>query len=185
MTGCHGGSGTPWSWPRPRATVGDPTVRVSDDERTQVADALSKHFADGRLDQAEFDERLHQAMSAKTRGDLAGLLSDLPPLAPPPSEHLHRHRTRLWLVVLGAFLFFAALGSVDWGGDGHWNFPWVLLAVVLFVLWRRSRWHWHRHRWHGWGGPVYAPPPGPPAPPGMPGAADAPPWAYRRRGWWI
>jgi len=53
-------------------------LRVSDADRQAVADQLSKHFADGRLDQAEFDERLSQAMGAKTYRDLDGLLTDLP-----------------------------------------------------------------------------------------------------------
>ena len=53
-------------------------LRVSDADRQAVADQLSKHFADGRLDQAEFDERLSQAMNAKTYRDLDGLLTDLP-----------------------------------------------------------------------------------------------------------
>ena len=74
-----------WMGPSPTATL-----RVSDAERNEVADKLSRHFADGRLDQAEFKERLDAAMSAKTQGDLAGLFDDLPPLAtdppPPPSR---------------------------------------------------------------------------------------------------
>ena len=40
-------------------------MRVSDAERNEVAEQLSKHYADGRLDAAEFKERLDQAMSAK------------------------------------------------------------------------------------------------------------------------
>ena len=51
-----------------------PQMRVSDAERHEIADILSKHFADGRLDDVEFNERLDKAMRAKTRGDLAGLL---------------------------------------------------------------------------------------------------------------
>ena len=76
---------------RPEAArwMGSPstsTLRVSDAERNAVADKLSRHYADGRLDEAEFKERLDAAMSAKTQGDLAGLFDDLPPLAtePPP-----------------------------------------------------------------------------------------------------
>jgi hypothetical protein len=53
-------------------------LRVSDADRQAVADQLSQHFGDGRLDQAEFDERLGRAMSAKTYRDLDGLLTDLP-----------------------------------------------------------------------------------------------------------
>src|SRR5271166_2095075 len=52
-------------------------LRVSDAEREAVTDRLAEHFAAGRLDQAEFDDRVGRAMSAKTRGDLRGLLADL------------------------------------------------------------------------------------------------------------
>lgn len=58
----------------------DLDMRVSDAERAEVADRLSRHFADGRLDQAEFDERISRAMAAKTVGDLKGLFDDLPDL---------------------------------------------------------------------------------------------------------
>lgn len=56
----------------------DQHMRVSDAERQEVADRLAQHFSDGRLDQAEFDERVGRAMAAKTRADLAGLFDDLP-----------------------------------------------------------------------------------------------------------
>jgi hypothetical protein len=53
-------------------------MRVSDADRAVVADRLSRHFGDGRLDKAEFDHRLDRALRAKTRADLISLLSDLP-----------------------------------------------------------------------------------------------------------
>lgn len=53
-------------------------MRISDAERAEVADMLSKHYGDGRLDQAEFNQRLDQAMRAKTYADLGGLFADLP-----------------------------------------------------------------------------------------------------------
>src|SRR5712671_7058316 len=56
----------------------DQHMRVSDAERQAVADRLAEHFSSGRLDQAEFDERVGRAMSAKTRADLNGLFDDLP-----------------------------------------------------------------------------------------------------------
>ena len=58
----------------------DLNMRVSDAERAEVADRLGRHFADGRLDQAEFDDRVSRAMAAKTVGDLRGLFDDLPDL---------------------------------------------------------------------------------------------------------
>jgi hypothetical protein len=62
----------------PRYGYSDHHLRVSDAERQEVADRLAAHYADGRLDQAEFEERSGRAMNAKTRGDLAGLFDDLP-----------------------------------------------------------------------------------------------------------
>jgi hypothetical protein len=53
-------------------------LRLSDAERAEYADVLGKHFADGRLDKTEYDERVSRVMSAKTRADLQGLFDDLP-----------------------------------------------------------------------------------------------------------
>jgi hypothetical protein len=63
----------------------DASLRVSDADRAAVADRLSRHYGDGRLDKAEFDLRLDRAMRATTRADLLGLLSDLPE-GPPPAD---------------------------------------------------------------------------------------------------
>jgi hypothetical protein len=53
-------------------------MRVGDAERSAIADRLAQHFSDGRLSEAEFNDRLDQAMRATTMADLTGLLSDLP-----------------------------------------------------------------------------------------------------------
>ena len=66
-----------------RASQADPNMRVSHAERTEVADRLSKHYGDGRLDEEEFNERLDRAMKAKTQSDLDGLFDDLPEPEPP------------------------------------------------------------------------------------------------------
>ena len=55
----------------------DQHLRVSDAEREAVCGGLAEHFAAGRLDQAEFDDRVGRAMSAKTRAGLRGLFADL------------------------------------------------------------------------------------------------------------
>jgi hypothetical protein len=54
-------------------------LRASDAERDDVAAELGQHFQDGRLDQAEFEERVAAAIAAKTQRDLDQLLTDLPP----------------------------------------------------------------------------------------------------------
>ncbi len=61
-----------------RNPIGRGSLRVSDAERAQVADQLSRHYTEGRLDQDEFGRRLDQAMAAKTYRDFTGLLQDLP-----------------------------------------------------------------------------------------------------------
>ncbi|RFS82827.1 DUF1707 domain-containing protein [Actinomadura spongiicola] len=54
-------------------------IRVGDAERDAVMLALHDHFAAGRLDRGELDERLDTALTAKTHGDLRALVRDLPP----------------------------------------------------------------------------------------------------------
>ena len=61
---------------RRRISYGD--MRISDAERAEVVDLLATHYEDGRLDAAEFDQRLDQAMKARTYKDLNGLFNDLP-----------------------------------------------------------------------------------------------------------
>jgi Domain of unknown function (DUF1707) len=53
-------------------------MRVSDAEREAAASELREHFASGRLNQDELDERLTAVFAAKTRGDLQALFTDLP-----------------------------------------------------------------------------------------------------------
>lgn len=57
---------------------GREALRVGDAERDTVALALHEHFAAGRLDRAELDERLDEALTARTVGDLRAVVRDLP-----------------------------------------------------------------------------------------------------------
>ena len=78
-----------------RGMYSDQHLRVSDAERQTVTDRLSEHYAAGRLDQAEFDDRVGRAMNAKTRADLSGLFSDLPETgAPAVADHARGRRRR-------------------------------------------------------------------------------------------
>lgn len=53
-------------------------VRASNTERDVVAGKLQDAFAEGRLDDEEFDERMRSALTARTHGELDVLLTDLP-----------------------------------------------------------------------------------------------------------
>jgi hypothetical protein len=53
-------------------------VRASDAEREQTVALLRRNFADGRLTQAELEERASAAYAARTRAQLRDLTADLP-----------------------------------------------------------------------------------------------------------
>ena len=142
----------------------DPQMRISDAERTEVADRLSRHYSDGRLDQAEFNERLDRAMKAKTRGDLNGLFTDLPPIDEPEKavnampttdrrpearRPLHRVVGLILIVVVAVFVARALM----WPFFGVFGFfghvllapvPLILIAVVAFLWWRYATRHRRR-----------------------------------------
>jgi hypothetical protein len=121
----------------------DASMRASDDERNAVADKLSRHYAEGRLDETEFKSRLDTAMSAKTRGDLHGLFHDLPtlPSAPPPPP-TRRQRTMPWLLLI-AFVAFVSVAAIPFWPLYH--VPWFLFAIVGFLLWRAAGSRRHHH----------------------------------------
>jgi hypothetical protein len=56
----------------------DDHIRTSDADRARAAAMLRDHFAAGRLDAAELDERLAAALNATTFGELRRVLADLP-----------------------------------------------------------------------------------------------------------
>lgn len=86
-----------------RASWPGAEMRVGDTERAAIADRLASHFSDGRLDEAEFNDRLDRAMRAKTMADLTGLLSDLPdgedvqPQLPAGGRRHHRKMLKVQL----------------------------------------------------------------------------------------
>jgi hypothetical protein len=58
-------------------TPSTPALRASDADRDRVVEQLRGAVADGRLDSAEFDERLDAALAARTLDALAPLTVDL------------------------------------------------------------------------------------------------------------
>jgi hypothetical protein len=146
-----------WGWnnggnQQSRSSAPQQDLRIGDAERSEMVDALSKHFAEGRLDEHEMRERVEKATAAKTRADLSGLLYDLPPLqpegAPSPTTMPHR-RHRFLMFLLVAFLAISVAGWIA----APWHFPWVLFFIFAFLVFRRGGWyHYHRHH-NGWNRP--------------------------------
>ncbi len=120
-----------------------PDMRVSDAEREEVAQTLAHHHGEGRLDAAELDQRLSLTYRARTRGELAEVVNDLPPrpraatpVAPP------RRSPRipvLTMFAIGAFALLVA-SSVLTGRHLVWGFWWIFwLGLWMVRPWR------HRH----------------------------------------
>lgn len=122
----------------------DQHLRVSDAERQAVTDRLAEHFADGRLDQAEFDDRVGRAMNAKTRADLSGLFSDLPETGAPAVADHPRYRGRRHPVLLLVLLVLVIIATA------HAVVPWLWIAflgvALLFVTGTIGRHRPHQDR---------------------------------------
>ncbi|MBT2367001.1 DUF1707 and DUF2154 domain-containing protein [Streptomyces sp. ISL-10] len=95
-------------------------MRASDSERERVAERLREAVAEGRLDMEEFEQRLEAAYTARTHGELAPLVRDLPPSgtiapvgapAPAPASGRWAERIGRPATSKGAFAF--------WGGFGR------------------------------------------------------------------
>ncbi|MFC0224356.1 DUF1707 SHOCT-like domain-containing protein [Nocardioides zeicaulis] len=114
----------------------DPRLRVSDADRERAMADLATHYAEGRLDHEEYDERLDAIWTARTRADLAVLFGDLPRLAPTPTPTpparapRQRARTRVPLVpVLALVIGLAVLAKA----------PWLVLVLGLWIILSRRR----------------------------------------------
>jgi Domain of unknown function (DUF1707) len=146
MSAPRSSSGTRGFTPQGRSS---PHMRVSDAERAEVTDRLSQHYSDGRLDQAEYNERLDRAMNAKTQSDLDGLFADLPggeqETSPPPAAVARPaivRRPALHRVLFLALVVVIAIGI------GHaisqFYFPWLLVGLLVFLWFRHGPGQRHR-----------------------------------------
>lgn len=139
----------------------DPRIRASDQDRDSTADMLREHHAVGRLDAAEFQDRLDKVFEAKTIGDLDELTADLPAidLYPLPTASLPRNlrppnigptgsvglphrRGRLsgaWHAAWGSWLSVTMLLTVIWVLSGA-GYPWPLWVVGPWGAVMAGRW---------------------------------------------
>jgi hypothetical protein len=96
-------------------------MRPGHADRDRVIDRLQEAFADGRLADEEYDERLQRALSAKTFGELAALTRDIPGerLPQPMSGRFPVAARRpdmrpVASAALGGAGFLLALGPLAW-----------------------------------------------------------------------
>ena len=110
---------------------------------------LQRHYVEGRLTSEELGERVSQALNARTFGELATLLGDLPPLDDALASHDQpgaHHHDREWhtglfspsfgllLVLLGVVAMLLLLFALP--GTRLGFFPWPLLIWGFFFFGR-------------------------------------------------
>ncbi|WP_327371970.1 DUF1707 SHOCT-like domain-containing protein [Streptomyces sp. NBC_01217] len=118
-------------------------MRASDAERERVAEILREAVAEGRLEMEEFEQRLEAAYKARTHGELAPIVRDLPapgtqlsPLSPAgsaPAPAVAGSAVR-WADRVGkpatsggAFAFWGGFGR-----RGNWT---VARKFTAFAMW--------------------------------------------------
>jgi hypothetical protein len=112
-------------------------LRASDADRERVADALRRHHVEGRLDTDELEDRLRRCYAARSTGELAPLLADLPADEP---EHAPRPAPGApWpsAAPLAAALVVAVLLTAAAVAHGHPG-PLPLLALLLVLRVKRG-----------------------------------------------
>ena len=131
----------------------NPNLRAADADRERIAQRLRDSHAEGRLDLAEFQQRLERCYQAKTYRELDELVSDLPR----PEDHVEqrpfgRSPTGRWrLAPLAPILIALILISAAIGHHIFWL--WMPLVFVAFRIswWRRRRsWAPTRRGPDGW-----------------------------------
>ncbi|MFC9997584.1 DUF1707 domain-containing protein [Nocardia sp. NPDC127526] len=111
-------------------------TRASDAERAQIADLLGRHMSDGRLDLAEYNERVARVYTTVYREELQQVLTDLPELTKAAVEK-PRSRTRfpIWQRIEGsAWLGVSLLVLGIWAAislaAGEFTYFWPVWVIV-------------------------------------------------------
>jgi len=116
-------------------------MRVSDRDRDRVAEQLREGFAEGRLTQAELEQRLDQLNVAQTHGDLTPITGDLPVVPRRDGRGL----SRAWAAWVGVSVLVNVIWLATWITDSgsrpsYWPI-WVMgpwgAAMLIGTLTRR------------------------------------------------
>jgi hypothetical protein len=107
----------------------DASVRASDAEREHHADQLREHAAAGRLTLEELDERLDRVYAARTHGELAPIVADLPAPVHAPARPATRARRGDLVPFVAVNLVLIAIWAAT-GGGYFWPI-WPLLGWGL------------------------------------------------------
>jgi hypothetical protein len=122
--------------------MSEPDLMVSDAERDQAVERLRAAAGEGRLATDELEQRISDALGARTRGDLRALLADLPPAALPATAagmtvsmpEAHERSLMLRRQIAGFVspnLVVLSVWAATGARGGFWP-GWVLLGTGIF-----------------------------------------------------
>lgn len=152
-----------------------PRMRAGNSDRQAAVDRLTTHFTDGRLDAAEFDQRVAAAYASTYLDELQPLFADLPQApagrqawgagpayGPPPLAGPGGYRSGrgewgprgrpgpppVFRLALFALLVLVTIWSVGAVTHGFFPFPliWLVIALMLMARMRHRRHHYHGPR---------------------------------------
>jgi hypothetical protein len=123
-------------------------LRASHADREQVIDVLKAAYVQGRLAKDELDERVGLALAARTYGDLAAVISDIPwsrprrPAAapPPPGPSASTAGWAVGGLIPVSLMTATVLAGHDFIGGALWLFAavsmmvWVLAGLLILRL---------------------------------------------------
>jgi hypothetical protein len=141
------GGNVPQRWqggsaPQPWSGLGTPGMLASHADRERAVDVLRAGYAEGRLEQPEFEKRVTRAYTARTVGELALLVADLPqgpmpqpvPVTPVPRTFLPVSRPQTNAKAVGS----AVCGVLCLVSFGLTGIPAVVLGHAARSEIRRS-----------------------------------------------
>ncbi|SDH58858.1 protein of unknown function [Actinokineospora alba] len=132
-----------------------PEMRIGDAEREDGLRALGEHMAAGRLTVDEYGDRSAKVATARTRGELLSLFTDLPDprprfhapppafAAPPPMPMPYLPSRPLGLRLSSALVPIAIVAGVFMAFRFGF-FPFIVLPIIVAVLVNRSNNDWRR-----------------------------------------
>jgi hypothetical protein len=111
-----------------------PGLRASDDEREATVTQLRGHATAGRIDVEELEQRVGAAYAARTHGELAALLEDLPGRPAARSSAAQPRRGHEWSGFLQVNMLLVAIWAL--GGGGYFWPAWVIAWWGVALLMR-------------------------------------------------
>jgi Domain of unknown function (DUF1707) len=115
-----------------------PDTRWSDADRDAVVAELRRHAVERRLEPAELEARLGDALDASTQRELRATLENLPPAT---REITWNERLAAISRSTATAVIVAVLAIMLWltGHLGEDGVMWTVAAAILLLVWRRPR----------------------------------------------